>query len=37
MQSYTWLHPHATVTEEEKQALYAWLESMNINFRKEHH
>lgn len=35
LQSYTWLHPHSTVTEEEKQALYAWLESMNINFRKE--
>ncbi len=37
LRSYTWLHPHSSVSEEEKQALYAWLEGMNINFRKESH
>ncbi len=36
LRSYTWLHPHAAVTDEEKQALYAWLEGMNIDFRKDH-
>ena len=34
LRSYTILHPETALTEDDKTAIYAWLESMNIDYKK---
>jgi hypothetical protein len=36
IKAYTILHPSTSLTEEDKNAIYEWLESLNVNFRKQH-